>query len=157
MVENAFAYGLLGALAIALLAAIFTDARHREIPNMLTLAVALSAPLYWFAAGLDPWPEMALRLAQGGIIFALFLAFFALGAMGGGDVKLIAALALWFDWLVLIKLLFLMSLAGGLLSAAMWINHRRQDSKKQLEIPYGLAIAFGGLWVIGERYFNQFT
>jgi len=28
--------------------------------------------------------------------------------------------------------------------------------KDQLEIPYGVAIAFGGLWLIGERFLNQF-
>ena len=42
-------YGLLAALAIALLIAAFTDLRRRQIDNWLTAAIALGAPLFWFA------------------------------------------------------------------------------------------------------------
>lgn len=151
------AYVLLGILAIGLIAAIVTDIRARDIPNRLTAALALLAPLYWIAAGLDPWPDMGIRLGQGVAVFVVFAGFFALGAMGGGDVKLIAALACWFHWVAVIQMIFITSIAGGVLTLVMWIHHNRQATEKPLEIPYGIAIAIGGLWVIGERYFNQFT
>jgi prepilin peptidase CpaA len=55
-----------------------------------------------------------------------------------------------------LKLLVIMSLAGGLLTLAMLVRHRMTKSENQLEIPYGVAIAFGGFWLIGERFIYQF-
>jgi prepilin peptidase CpaA len=46
-------YGLLIALAIALVVAAFTDIRRRQIDNWLNGAIALGAPLFWWASGLD--------------------------------------------------------------------------------------------------------
>ena len=54
-------YGLVGALAIALLYAAFTDIRRRKIDNWLNLAIALAAPLFWWASGLSLWPGVADR------------------------------------------------------------------------------------------------
>ncbi len=56
----------------------------------------------------------------------------------------------------MIKLLVIMSLAGGVLTALMLVRHRLAKSGKELEIPYGVAIAFGGFWLIAERFLNQF-
>ena len=53
-------------------------------------------------------------------------------------------------------LLFIMSVAGGALTLAMLIRHRLARKTERLEIPYGVAIAFGGLWLISERFLNQF-
>jgi prepilin peptidase CpaA len=50
-----------------------------------------------------------------------------------------------------------MSLAGGLLTGVMWARHRLSKAEHQLEIPYGVAIAIGSLWLIGERFLNQFA
>ena len=52
-------------------------------------------------------------------MFGLFAIAFALGAMGGGDVKLIGALALWLPFQAVIVLLFIMSVAGGVLTLAL--------------------------------------
>ena len=57
-------------------------------------------------------------------MFALFAAAFALGAMGGGDVKLVAAIALWLPAQAVFALLFIMSIAGGALTLAMFVRHR---------------------------------
>ncbi|MFN5820871.1 MAG: peptidase, partial [Novosphingobium sp.] len=54
-----FQYVLLGALAIALVVAAFTDIRRRQIDNWLNAAIALGAPLYWWASGLSLWPGVA--------------------------------------------------------------------------------------------------
>jgi prepilin peptidase CpaA len=48
-----FSYGLLAALAIGLLFAAFTDLRSRQISNRLNAAIALGAPLFWWASGLS--------------------------------------------------------------------------------------------------------
>jgi prepilin peptidase CpaA len=143
-------------LAAALVAAAVGDIRTRTIPNWLNAAIALGAIGYWVASGLDPWPDMALRFGVAAAVFALFAGAFALGMMGGGDVKLLAAVALWLPPAGVLFLLVAMSLGGGALTVAMWARHKLKRSGHELEIPYGVAIAFGGLWLIGERFLNQF-
>jgi prepilin peptidase CpaA len=76
--------------------------------------------------------------------------------MGGGDVKMLGALALWLPLGAVIKLLVVMSIAGGVLTVAMLARHKLTRSGNKLEIPYGVAIAFAGFWLITERYLNQF-
>jgi prepilin peptidase CpaA len=152
----AFSWILLGLLAAALLACCWWDLKTRTIPNWLNLAIALGAVAFWIAIGLPVWPEVALRVAVAFVTFWVFAAAFAMGAMGGGDVKLIAALALWLPWQAVLLLLFLMSIAGGVLTLAYLIRHKLAKREEKLEIPYGVAIAFGGLWLISERFLNQF-
>ena len=90
-------YGLLIALAIALLYAAFTDIRSRTIANSLNLAIAALAPVFWWASGLSLWPDVVIQLGIALAAFAVFAGLFALGMMGGGDVKLLTALALWIE------------------------------------------------------------
>ncbi len=143
-------------LAAMLVAAAVLDVRSRTIPNSLNLAIALLAIPFWWASGLALWPDAALQLGVGALVFAAFAGVFALGAMGGGDVKLVAAIALWLPWQAVIFLLVLMSLAGGVLTLAMVAHKRIARHENPLEIPYGVAIAFGGLWLIGQRFLYQF-
>ena len=147
---------LLGLLSALLLAAAAFDLKTRTIPNSLNLAIALLAIPFWWSTGLTLWPDMALQLGVAALVFAAFAAIFAMGAMGGGDVKLVAAVALWLPWQAVISLLVLMSLAGGVLTLAMVVRRRFAESEAKMEIPYGVAIAFGGLWLIGQRFLYQF-
>lgn len=144
-------------LAVALLAAAAGDIRSRTIPNWLNGAIALAALPFWWVLGLTLWPDIAIQLGVALAVFLLFALAFQLGAMGGGDVKLVSALALWLPPLAVIKLLIIMSLAGGVLTAVMLARHRLSKSTHTLEIPYGVAIAFAGLWLLGEPYLNQFA
>jgi len=112
---------------------------------------------YWVASGMAPWPDMALQIALGLGMFGVFAALFALGMMGGGDVKLLAAIALWFPWQALLALLVVMALLGGVVTLITVIHHRRIKREGQPEVPYGVAIALAGLWVSGERILYQFT
>ena len=156
---------LLAALIMLLTRAVWRDLAARTISNRLNATVALLAPLSWYAAGLPLWPDVALQIGLAAIVFAVFTAAFALGMMGGGDVKLLTALALWRAPLVagepmfapLLSLLVIMALAGGVLTIGMVIRHRRQKAPGQPEIPYGVAIAIGALATYGERYLNQFS
>ena len=79
---------LLALLASGLVYSCWTDWTSRTIPNWLTGGIALSAPLFWVASGLSPWPDMAIQIAIGLVMFGLFLGAFAAGLMGGGDVGL---------------------------------------------------------------------
>lgn len=151
-----FSWILLGALAALLLVAAVLDLRSRNIPNGLNLAIALLALPFWWATGLAFWPDMALQAGVAALVFGAFAIAFALGGMGGGDVKLLGALALWLPWQAVIYLLVIMSLAGGVLTLAMVIRQRLARKEGRPEIPYGVAIAFAGLWMIGQRFLYQF-
>src|SRR5687767_10453424 len=154
--DGGFSWLLIGLLALALAAAAIGDWRRRIIPNWLNGAIALLAVPFWWASGLSFWPEIALQVAVAAGVFALFAIAFHLGAMGGGDVKMVAALALWLPPVAVLQLLVVMSIAGGVLTLAMLIPHRIAKSGGSPEIPYGMAIAFAGFWLIGERFLNHF-
>ncbi len=144
-------YGLLVALAIALLVAAATDWRRRQIDNWLNAAIALAAPLFWLASDYG-WGDVAIQLGVGLAAFAVFAAMFALKWMGGGDVKLLTALALWIEPEWFLRLLIVMALVGGLLTIVMGAWHVARRQKDRLAIPYGVAIAVAGLWVLGTHY-----
>ena len=154
--------GMFTALLLAILAAILVfaalvDVRTFTISNRLNLTVALLAPLYWLSVPLSPWPGVAIQLAAGGAVFAVLAGAFYAGMMGGGDVKLAAALALWFSPAMTVKFLVLMSIGGGVLTLLLvaWHRFRRREGRPQ--IPYGVAIAFGGLAILTQRFLNQFA
>ena len=139
---------LLGLLAIALIVAAVSDWRHRLIYNWLTGGIACVAPLLWLAQGYSLWPAVGIQVILAASLFILFLIFFAIGAMGGGDVKLIAALGLWFPLEPMVNLLIIMSILGGVLTLAMLVHHRFTKQPGRPEIPYGIAISAAGLWII---------
>ncbi|MBO9519315.1 MAG: prepilin peptidase [Porphyrobacter sp.] len=157
MLDDPFRYGLLAALAIALLTAAFTDLRSRKIGNWLNASIAVGAPLFWWASGMDLWPDVAMQLGLALLTFAVLCGLFALGQMGGGDIKLLTALALWIAPLQFLQLLMMMALIGGFLTIifGMWHLMRRQRDK--IAIPYGLAIAAAGLWILGVNYLPAAT
>ena len=133
------------------------DARTREIANWKTAAVALLAPLWWYANGLDPWPDMAVQLGCALAVFAVFLVAFHFGLMGGGDVKLIVALALWLPFASFLTMMMVMSIAGGVVTLIMMGESRIKKNRENIEVPYGVAIAIAGLLAIREPLFNQFS
>ena len=147
---------LLALLAALLVAAAVFDLKGRTIPHTVVILMALLAPVFWYAQGLSLWPDIVWQLAISLIIFACFAGAFAMGWMGGGDVKLLAAIALWLPARAVLMMLIIMSFAGGLLTLAMIVWGRLRKSQAKPEIPYGVAIAFAGLWLISERFLNQF-
>lgn len=151
MLMTMIQYGLLAALAIALLYAAFTDMRSRTISNRLNLAIAAGAPVFWLASGLSLWPDVVWQLGIAALAFAILAGLFALRMMGGGDVKLLTALALWIEPFAFMQLLLVMAIAGGVLTVVMGGFHVMRRQKERLAIPYGVAIAVGGLWVLVPR------
>jgi prepilin peptidase CpaA len=157
MFNGAFTQLLLVVLAAILVFAAAVDARTFTISNRLNLTVALMAPAYWLSMALSPWPGFAIQLAAGGTVFVLMAGAFYAGMMGGGDVKLAAALALWFSPTGTVRFLVLMSLAGGILTLVLVAWHRARKREGRPQIPYGVAIAFGGLAILTQRFLNQFA
>ena len=129
-----------------------TDLRSRRIDNWLNLAIVIGAPFFWWSSGLSLWPDVALQFGVALAAFAVLAGLFAMGAMGGGDVKLLTALALWIEPMWFLKLLVVMALVGGLLTIAFGAWHVTRRKSTKLAIPYGVAIAAAGLWVLGTHY-----
>jgi prepilin peptidase CpaA len=142
---------VLSATAIAVfLAAAVSDAARRRIPNELVVAlilVALARIGIELAAGTG-FGRPAADLAVGLAVFVAGAVAFQLRLLGGGDVKLLAAGALWVGALAAGPYLMATVLAGGVLGLGylLWILARRQrDAAARPSLPYGLAIAAGGV------------
>jgi prepilin peptidase CpaA len=155
--QGGFSWFLLALLSAGLLAAAVGDWRTRTIPNWLNAAIALGAIPFWWASGLALWPDVAERVGIAVVVLFVFFLAFQFGQMGGGDVKMLFALALWLPRMAVFQLIVVMAIAGGVLTLAMLIRHRLLKSQENPEIPYGIAIAFAGLWLIGERFLNHFS
>jgi prepilin peptidase CpaA len=130
-----------------LLAAAISDLRAYRIPNALPGILIL---LFGVAQIMDssatvPWSN----LAHFGISLIVGMFLFSRGWIGGGDAKLYAATALWFAWNGAVTLLFFTTIAGAVLAAAFiaarLLGLRKNIPKKDRRIPYGVAIAIGGV------------
>jgi len=166
MTSFGFTEFLLVVLAIILVVAAVIDVRTFTISNRLNAIVALLAPVYLWSIALPLWPDAAIQIGVAVAVFAALAVTFYLGMMGGGDVKLAAALALWFSPASTIKFLVIMSLAGGLLTVVVLVLHRIKpgqiknsdgETNSKPEVPYGVAIAIGALWILAQRFLNQFA
>src|SRR5688500_13461019 len=106
--------------SIVIVACVF-DVRTRRIPNVLTLSAAVAGLLYHLAtSGLG-----GLQTAAAGWILGLLLLlpYFALGSMGGGDVKLVAALGAGLGPWETFWLAMYAGIAGGVLGLIVALAH----------------------------------
>ena len=145
---------------VLLIYAALGDIRNLRIPNWLNglifaaffpVALILGMPLEMI-----PWHLLSFAVA-----LALGITLFSFGFIGGGDGKMLAAVAVWFGWSdPLITFIIFTALAGGLQSLAhfawkivsmeysVWGKEGALKKKvlaQKMELPYGLAIAAGGL------------
>lgn len=157
MSGNFIIWGFVCALAVMMVVAAISDIRARIITNKLNLAIALLAVPYWFAIGLEPWPQMAMQLAWGLGVFAFFYIFFMLRMMGGGDVKFVTAISFWLPPGLMLQFLVVMSIFGVVLTIVMMAQEWIKTRKLQTKVPYGVSIALGGLWALHQQYINQFV
>jgi prepilin peptidase CpaA len=157
MMNAGFTLALLGLLAATLVWIAVIDVRTYTISDGLNLAIALAAPLYWWSVGLPLWPDAAIRVGVGVAVFFLFAGAFYMNVMGGGDVKLAGALALWFTPYETLTLIVVMSIAGGVLTLIVVGLHNLKKKMGRPEVPYGVAIAVGGMWLLAQRFLNHFA
>ncbi len=136
--------------------AAFSDFLKFIIPNQVCVAVAALYPLYVWAA--VPDVDWAGGIACGTIVFALGFVFFALRLTGGGDVKLLSAVSIWAGPTLVLPFLAVTAFAGGVVSLATLIRVRlrpagrigfsmRETPAMRERVPYGVAIAVGGVYV----------
>lgn len=144
-----FSYALLAALASGLLYAAYTDLKRRQIENWLNAAIAIGAPIFWLASGAS-WTDVGMHLALAVAVFLVLLVLFAMRQMGGGDLKLLVALALWISPLLYIKLIVMMALVGGAASiAGAAFNMERREGESLRDLFGKLAAA---VWVIFSAF-----
>lgn len=134
-----------------------SDLHRYEIPNQLSIIiVGAYLPAAW-AAGFG-LAEIAIGLAVGLACLVVGIGLFALNLFGGGDVKLLAAGAVWAGWVGLADYIFLIAISGGILSLVL-VLFRRVRLPARLAgvgwvqaihlpgngVPYGIAIAAGAI------------
>ena len=156
--HSAFAIVSLAFFPVAVICAGLGDLATMRIPNRLVVTILLGyavlAPLSGFSL-----QQLVLGVVAACVVFLLAFGAFACGWMGGGDVKLLAAAALWLGLPQVVAFLLWTSIAGGLLTLALlfyrslplpemtsggtgWASRLHMDKTR---VPYGVAIAAGSL------------
>jgi prepilin peptidase CpaA len=149
--------GVILALQALILFAALQDAAQLRISNLLSVAIVACFGAWLIVVGPDwsVWQNVVAFI----VALAIGVLLFGRGLLGGGDVKLLAALALWFDLGGALAFAIYTAIAGGILALALmgvrrmlpagmtsdegWLLLRRRGP-----IPYGLAIASGALLAI---------
>ncbi len=148
--------------SVLVIAAAFYDLTSMTIPNWISGVLIVCFIGFAVIAGM-PLGTLGLHVGVGVGVLLLGMVFFALGWMGGGDVKFFAALSLWFGWQDLGSFLLISTVFGGLLTAGIiffrqiplpglvsgyaWLQRLHH---KDTGVPYGIAIAAGTLFLVGR-------
>lgn len=156
------AEAVLAAYVFALVLAGLSDLVSLRIPNWLTGAIALAFPVSALIIAHSSAGESVDWLSHieaAAVVFAAAAALFACRLLGGGDVKLLAAVALWNGLPMVLPLLFLVAVIGGifalivlalrqpLVQASILSVLRRAPAflYSRMPIPYGIPIAIAGI------------
>lgn len=152
--------------ALLLCLAAWCDVATRTIPDLLSLALAGTGLLIRAAEG---WQALGLSFAVALGLFVFLLLFAMRGALGGGDVKLAAAMALSLSPAATWDFIFATVMIGGALGLAYLTGPlvvprprlvagapllRRilvaeaRRLRRRGPVPYGVAIAGGGILVL---------
>jgi prepilin peptidase CpaA len=142
------------AFAALLLWAAGEDIHRLTISNWVSLAIVGLYPIYVLSSPVPvAWPW---SLAIAGMTLAAGFVLFALHMIGGGDVKLLSATALWAGPAFFAGFIMLTAIAGGVVGLAILLLRRRRmapaandgtQAAQPAVMPYGVAIAAGGLMV----------
>jgi prepilin peptidase CpaA len=137
-------------LALLLCAAAIEDMVRFRISNLTSVGILILAGASAAIVGLEwnIWKNLAVFSA----VLLVGTLLFAAGKFGGGDVKLLAASALWFNFLGALKLLSAVFISGGILAviiiaargfASDGMKERVAVLRPKAGIPYGVAVAIG--------------
>jgi prepilin peptidase CpaA len=154
---------------LLLLAAALYDAWKRRIPNAINGALVLAG--VWAQVAERGWMAMFSGLAAGAATIALLWRPWDKGKLGGGDVKVAGAAAVWVGLSLLPQLVLVTAVAGGLVAITCYLwssaQARREiranvgamtmgvdpgvaaaGSAGRVSVPYGVAVAAGALVVL---------
>jgi prepilin peptidase CpaA len=157
---------LLHVACLALVAALLIgagaqDFRSMTIANGFSLAIA-GLFVVWAAAALAGGrlsaSELATTVGCAAAVFAAGIGAFAAGGLGGGDVKLLAATSLFAAPGRLVDFLAVTAIVGGVIGIAILAGAPIGQpatgplrARLRRDLPYGPAIAAGGLWVVATQ------
>ncbi len=155
ILNQATVVGFAGVLMWAAVQDLFT----LRISNWTTLAVLALYPVYVVSA--PQMVDMPMALAIGGLVFLVGFVLFHFKLFGVGDVKLFAAVALWAGAPLVVGFLLTVAVVGAVMAILLMSPLRlllpymavatriKADMAHlmQLQIPYGVSIAAGGLFV----------
>ena len=140
---------------VCLFIAAISDLFTMTIPNRVSIFLLASFAVLAPVSGL-PWAEISMSVAAGGLVLAVCFGFFALNIMGGGDVKLLAASAVWFSP-ALGAFIVATALWGGVVTLLVLLLRAQANRFAVIEtvvpaqilttkkIPYGVAIGIAGI------------
>ena len=145
-------------MAFAATSDLFTMTISNRVSLAIVAAFLVLAPLT--GMGLE---QVLLHFGAGAIVLVVAFGCFAMGWMGGGDAKILAAASLWFGFSHLLSYLLYASVFGGALTLLL-LQFRQWPLPYQLAgqpwliklhakesgIPYGIALAIGALMVYPE-------
>jgi prepilin peptidase CpaA len=136
-----------------LISAAIYDVKSFRIPNFVCIAIAALFPLFVILAPHKILWEQNLFICA--VVLVAGILLFAKKYTGAGDIKLIAAISLWAGTDMIGPFLLVTAFTGGLLSLSLaglaYLRKRETGSEISIAktpIPYGVAIAIGGLCVI---------
>jgi len=151
-----FAFVIVVIFASTMLMAAFKDATTMTIPNWISLALiagfCVVIPFVW-----PGWEAFGTHILVGLSFFLAGFAMFAFGWLGGGDAKLMAATALWWQWPDAVVYVLYTTVIGCFLAIALMIGRKfipvriltapwaYKMFKDEKKMPYGLALASGAL------------
>jgi prepilin peptidase CpaA len=148
---------VLGFFPAAMAYAAASDLLTMTISNKLSIALVLGFYVVALLLGM-PATTIGIHSAAGFVVLAVSFSMFAAGWIGGGDAKLVAAVALWLGFDQLMSYLLLASIFGGILTFALLAVRRyalptalqEQQWAVRLHapgtgVPYGIALAAAAL------------
>lgn len=150
-----------------------SDALSMTIANRVSIILVATFAVVAPLTGME-WSTYGWHFAGAGIVLTVTFVMFAIGGMGGGDAKLMAATALWMGFnLNLLGYLVTSAFFGGFLTMLILLYRRspladltggnvflRHFANPRTGVPYGIALGVGGLatypdsplmlWAIGR-------
>lgn len=153
--------GIYSLVTAVLFWAAVTDLKERRIPNAQPLGIVclfLALAGWQLLTGLAPTTALAWPLLSGILVFSFCLVLFALGLMGGGDVKLMAAVALIAGPSLSASFVLLVAVMGGFVALGTLVHAMSQSTHepststlRAVKVPYGVAIMVAGWWVCFQK------
>lgn len=128
------------------------------IPNWISIAIAIAFVLFAFAQGASILAVLA-HVGIGGVVFIAGALLFFLGMLGGGDVKLLAAAAIWAGPGLVGPLIITTMILGGVFAVMLLLGRLLPENIRNIHpviagclsdrkrMPYGVAIA-AAVWIL---------
>ncbi|USG62941.1 prepilin peptidase [Sneathiella marina] len=140
--------------------AALSDLRDFTIPNFVSITIVILYPLMIMTSpdNIDWVGSLIVALS----VLVIGFIFFSLRLFGAGDIKMIAALSLWAGPSLVTNFLFVTVIAGGLLVLLIISREGLRQAfegtgfargirfafQSKTQVPYGVAVAFGGMSIL---------